>query len=545
MQIFAPTMSKLTPRPYQQAALDALNAHLAEKSTNPCVVIPTGGGKSPIMAWALADWKREHPPFRAIVLAHVKELVRQNAEKMLAVWPEAPIGIYSAGLGRKDRGADILFAGIDSVAGRAPDFDPFDVVLVDEAHRIPPAGDGKYRKFIAEARLQNPALRVVGFTATPYRLGVGPICHPDHILHEIAYEANVRELIDDGYLCPLRSKVGQTEADLSNVHKRGGEYIAGELAEAVNKAEIVEAAVAEAVKMIAAGNRQAALWFCVDVDHCHAVAAELRKHGIEAPVVTGNTPAAQRDRIARDFIDGRVHHVCNVNVYTEGFDATRCDCVVLLRPTKSKGLYAQMVGRGLRLDKRKADCLILDFAGCIDEHGPLDLLDAGQVKTIVCAECREVFSKAARLCPSCGWEAPKIEMEPTPSEERERRLHGTKAATRSIISAPEAFTPDTVRAVRHRKAGKPDSLRVTYWQGPSSFTEWVCLDHDGFAGTKAQAWWRRRFGDPVPTVDQALENMLLDAEILAVTKEITVEQVDGRDNITRHKLTTDRPVFND
>lgn len=545
MQLYAPTMQRMSPRPYQQAALDALNSHLAHKQTNPCIVIPTGGGKSPIMAWALEQWKREHPPFRAIVLAHVKELVRQNAEKMLAVWPEAPIGIYSAGLGRKDRQADILFAGIDSVAKRAPDFDPFDLILVDEAHRIPPAGDGKYRRFITEARLQNPALRVVGVTATPYRMNVGPICHENHILNEIAYEANVRDLIDDGFLCRLRSKVGQTEADLSDVHKRGGEYIPNELAEAVNRDEIVEGAVAEAVAMIRANDRQATLWFCVDVAHCEHVAAELAKHGIDAPVVTGNTPGHQRDRIARDFIDGKIHHVCNVNVYTEGFDATRCDCVVLLRPTKSKGLYSQMVGRGLRLDRRKEFCLILDFAGCIDEHGPLDLLEAGQVKSVVCAECREVFSKAVRVCPACGWEIPKIEMEPVACEERERTMHGTKAAARSIISEPEAFTPDHVTVHRHKKAGKPDSLRVTYWMGPTSFTEWICLDHEGFAQQKAKSWWRRRFGDPIPTVDEAMQNMLLGAEILAATKEIIVEYQDGRATITRHKLLTDRPVFND
>jgi len=362
-------------------------------------------------------------------------------------------------------------------------------------------------------------------------------------LHEVAYEANVRDLIEDGFLCALRSKVGATEADLSGVHQRGGEYIPAELADAVNRDDIVQGAVAEAVKMIDAAKRKSILFFCVDVEHCNHVSTELAKHGIRAPVVTGETPSHQRDGIARDFIDGAIKAICNVNVYTEGFDATRCDCVVLLRPTKSKGLYSQMVGRGLRLDKQKDYCMILDFAGCIDEHGPLDKLEAGQVKAVVCGECREVFSKAVGRCPACGWEVPKIEMEPTACEERVRTMHGTQAASRNIISAPERVGIDKVSACRHRKPGKPDSLRVTYFCGLSSFTEWICLDHPGFAGTKAKQWWRRRFGEPIPTVDEALENMLLDNAIQEITREITIEYEGARPNITGHRLTTDRPVF--
>ena len=192
MNLYTPTTT-MQPRPYQREAIDALDAHLCSKATNPCVVLPTGSGKSPVMAWTIQRYKQDYPPFRCIVLAHVKELVEQNADKMRQVWPEAPIGIFAAGLRRRQRSQCITFASIDSVYDKADQFDPFDLVMVDEAHRIPARGEGKYRRFIQDAQLQNPNLRVVGYTATPYRLGCGPICHRDHVLNEIAYNANVRE----------------------------------------------------------------------------------------------------------------------------------------------------------------------------------------------------------------------------------------------------------------------------------------------------------------------------------------------------------------
>jgi len=527
MNLFLAQAKPMTPRPYQAEALDALHEHICTKQTNPCVVLPTAAGKSPVMGWIIERWKRDYPAFRCIVLAHAKELVAQNAEKLGIIWPTADIGIYAAGLRSRDKYAAITFASIDSVFKRATDFDPFDVVIVDEAHRIPAKGEGKYRRFIEEARLNNPKLRVIGFTATPYRMGVGNICHPNHVLQEICYEANVRTLIDQGFLCPLRSKVAVAQADVSKVHKRGGEYIAKELAEAVDRDNVVGEAVAEAVRLIRAEQRKATIVFCVGVDHCEHVSKEFARHGIEAPALTGATMRMSRDRICHDFKRGRLNVLCNVNVLTEGFDATRIDCVVLLRPTESKGLYVQMVGRGLRLDARESDCLVLDFAGCIERHGPIDTIDAGAVTVEVCKQCREAFSRAVRKCPACGWEIPKQDFEAGEAGGGDKKLHDAKAANRNILSGePETFAVGQVLVERHRKAGKPDSLRVSYRCGIRTFREWVCLDHDGYARTKAVLWWRRRFGGKaaVPSVAEALTNMFLGHQLTELTHEVTVRK---------------------
>lgn len=518
----------MRPRPYQDKALEALHNHVCTRADNPAIVLPTGAGKSPVMAWALQKWKQDAPHFRAIALAHVKELVEQNADKMRTIWPAAPVGIYAAGLKMRQMSHDITFASIDSVYKRGPDFDPFDVIIVDEAHRIPLRGDGKYRRFINDCKLQNPRLRVIGFTATPYRMSTGPICHKDHVLNHIAYEANVKDLIDAGYLCPLRSKAGEAKPDLANVHKRGGEYIPKELAAAVDKADLVKAAVAEAVKMHA--DRKAVIYFCVDVEHCNHVSQELARHGIEAPAITGKTKRETRDRVAARFIAGDLRAICNVNVYTEGFDATRTDCVVLLRPSLSRGLVSQMIGRGLRTDPRKSDCLILDFAGCIEEHGPIDLPDDSETKMHTCPKCQEIFSRATRACPGCDYVIPPMVIERAEAEEEaERRMHGTRATSRSVLSdGPERLKVQKVFTHRHIKAGKPDSLRISYQTGITVTNEWVCLDHDGYARRKAAKWWRERFDQDAPTVDEALDDLFLNDKLTSLTQAIKVKPGNSR-----------------
>ena len=531
------------PRPYQAEGQEALETHLRAKATNPCVVIPTGGGKSLMMAWAIQAWKRDYPPFRCCILAHRKELVQQNAEELHGLWPGGDIGVYSAALRRRDTDNSIIYASIDSIYKRWGEFPAFDCLIIDEAHRIPPRGEGKYRTFIEGCRSINPNLRIVGFTATPFRMGCGPICHKDHILNEVCYEAGIANLIHDGYLCGLRSKVGAEAPELEAVRRNsGGDYIVKALAQATDTPKLVQDAIRSAMTIIRAENRRSVVFFCVDVEHCMHVSQELRRHGVEAPAVTGKTPQAQRDRIAEAFKAGRYRAICNVNVYTEGFNAKRVDCIVLLRPTLSPGMFVQMVGRGLRLHPDKTDCLVLDYAHCIDTHGPIDCLDGGEITIVECEECGDSFSRAVRSCPHCGWEIPKVEVERMEADERERRMHEKEASQRTILgSEPETLRVDDVIVHRHRKPGSPDSLRVQYRCGPSTFREWVCIDHEGFAGRKAHQWWAVRFGSKASkdiTVDAALADMFLPQQLCEITETITVVRKGKYTEILSHELGT-------
>jgi len=518
------------PRQYQQGAADALNSHLRDKETNPCVVIPTGGGKSVIMANVMSGWKSLAPHVRGCVLAHRKELVEQNFEKMRVTYPEGDLGMFSAGLGRRDFDASILFASIDSVFRKSGEFLPFDFLFIDEAHRIPPSGEGKYRTFIAGCKRFNQRLRVVGWTATPFRMNCGPICHKDHILQEVCYGVGINELIGKGFLSKLRSKVGTCQPELQGVRRNsGGDYIVKSLADVTNRSDVVATAIAEACRIMAAEKRRSAIFFCVSIDHCNRVSEELKKYGIHAPAITGKTKKETRDKLIQDFKDQKLKAICCVNVLTEGFDAPHIDCIVLLRPTLSPGLFSQMVGRGLRTSPNKADCLVLDFAGCIDEHGPIDLLGEGQVTVMACcAECRESFSRVIRRCPECGWEIPKIEVDRMEAEEAKRRMHTDEASKKSILSGePEVLRVDEVYLSRHVKPGSPDSLKVQYRSGVCRMLrEWVCLDHDGFAGRKGQDWWRLRFGlqKLKPSVNLALEDLLRTQELNEWTKTVTVQK---------------------
>jgi DNA repair protein RadD len=196
-----------------------------------------------------------------------------------------------------------------------------------------------------------------------------------------------------------------------------------------------------------------------------------------------------------------------MGVLTTGFNAPAVDLIAMLRPTKSTNLYVQMAGRGTRLAPGKENCLVLDFAGNVARHGPIDLVKPkdkvkseadGEAPTKVCPECQAINTLSARVCIDCGSEFAPPEA---------AKLEAT-ATTRPILSTGQPVWVDvgTVSYHRHEKPGKPPSLRVDYHCGLVRHHEWVCLEHGGYAGSKATQWWSRRAGGDRPpvTVDDAL-----------------------------------------
>ena len=209
-------------RPHQRAAIDAIYAYFSAETGHPLVVIPTAGGKSLVMAAFIQEVLAQWPDERIIVLTHVRELISQNFSELIRLWPEAPAGIYSAGLNRRDVQAQILFAGIQSVHRKAYAIQRADLVLVDEAHLIPRSANTTYRRFLGDLTRINPQLKIIGLTATPYRLDSGMLhAGPDALFDDIAFEVSVRELIDQGYLAPLTSKQTSTQLDVSGVRAAG------------------------------------------------------------------------------------------------------------------------------------------------------------------------------------------------------------------------------------------------------------------------------------------------------------------------------------
>lgn len=491
-------------RPYQTAAVDTTWRYIRHSDGNPAIVIPTAGGKSLIMAetakQAVTQWNA-----RIGIVASSKELVGQNAEKMRALWPEADIGIYSASLKQRDRFNKILFLQAQSIYKKMTAFGHFDLLLFDEFHLVPTNGEGIYRTLIAAARKINPQLRVIGYSATPYRLGTGLVCGPENIFTDIAYEANVRDLIDDGYLCPLISRGGSARPDLSGVKMRGGEYVEHYLAQAVDKSELVETACDEMVAH--AADRHSWIVFAVSIAHAEHVVDALRARGIPADLVHGETPAAERDRLIAAFKARTLRALVNVNVLTTGFDAPNIDCVVMLRPTKSTGLYVQMVGRGFRLDPSKTNTLVLDFAGNVLEFGPVDKImikstrQGGKKLTTAaakeCPACSAILAAGYRTCPDCGHVF--AQSEPGHLD------RPVDAPVLSVRREPARHVVHSVKYERHQKAGKPVCLHVIYQCGLRRFSEYVCLEHGGVAARKAIEWWQARTAAPVPrTVEKAI-----------------------------------------
>ena len=519
-------------RPYQQLAKDCAWDYLRHSEGNPAIVLPTGAGKSPLMA-AMAQDAVQQWNGRVAVLAHTQELVLQNSQKMRAVWPEAPMGIYAAGLKRRDRFDPILFCQIQSVAKRAHELGRFDLLLIDEAHRIPLRGEGLYLQFISECLKANPNVRVVGMTATPYRLQgqAVPVCGPGHILTEIAFEARIPDLIRDGFLSPLVSKAGECP-DLSQVAQRGGEYIEDALADAM--LPLVERSVRDMLERSV--GRKAGIVFAVNVKHAEAILAELRAAGEAAGMVCGETAKGERAGLIEAFQAGALRWMVNVNVLSEGFDAPHIDVVAMKRPTKSPGMYYQQCGRGLRLSPGKTDCLVLDYAMNVTEHGAVDEIRVQSArpgraaavmtgKTKECPQCERLVPIQTRTC-ECGYAWPVLGpnhlASPTGaavlSTERERVLN--------------VYAVDSVKYARHEKPGKPASMKVTYQCGMRRFNEWVCLEHRGFALAKAVEWWRVRAGNvQAPgSVNDALEL----AYQLPSPVSVQVDETDKYPSIVAH-----------
>lgn len=528
-------------RPYQIDAIDAVYRDLRSREDNLCVVIPTAGGKTPVIASICRDAVTRWGG-RVLIVSHVKELLEQAADKLRAICPDVRYGVYSAGLGKRDLGRSVTIAGIQSVYTRACDVGAVDLTIVDEAHLIPPDGDGMYQTMFDEIRVVNPRMRVIGFTATPFRTRTGPLCSPDGILNHVSYEIGVRELIAQGYLSRLISKAGAEHVDTSGLHIRGGEFMADEVEDLMDRDALVSAACAEIVAMTAA--RSSVLIFASGVRHCGHVADQLeRASGFPVARVTGDTPPIERAATLAAFKSREVKYLCNVNVLTTGFDAPNVDCVVLLRPMCSPVLYVQCVGRGFRLCDGKHDCLVLDYGGNVLRHGPVDDVRierragerSGDAPAKECPQCRSIVAAGYTLCPDCGYEFPPPD----------RKAHDAKAGTAAILSGEVAISEydvlETVYSVhvkRNAEPNTPKSMRVSYRVSSLKWVEeWICVEHVGYAAGKAAAWWSRRSVEPMPVdADEAV--WMANAGALATTKRIKVRSVAGEkyDRITEYEL---------
>ncbi|QXX83718.1 DEAD/DEAH box helicase [Providencia sp. R33] len=353
-------------RPYQQEAVDA-TVHYFRKHTQPAVIVlPTGAGKSLVIA-ELARLARG----RVLVLAHVKELVEQNHNKYLAYGLEADI--FAAGLNRKESQSKVVFGSVQSVARNLAAFDgQFSLVIIDECHRISLNDKSQYQQIIQHLQKSNAALRILGLTATPYRLGSGWIYQYHYhgivrgdencFFRDCIYELPLHYMIKNKFLVPPeRLDMPVLQYDFSQVSlTSAGIFSEQELNLSLKKQQRITPKIVDQIIQYAAP-LQGCMIFAATVEHAKEVLGYLPAKS--AALVTAETPAADRQSIINQFKNRKLHYLVNVSVLTTGFDAPHVDVIAILRPTESVSLYQQIVGRGLRLCEGKTQCLILDYAG--------------------------------------------------------------------------------------------------------------------------------------------------------------------------------------
>jgi DNA repair protein RadD len=493
-------------RDYQEESLLKLFEYWEhDKGKAPIIAAPTGSGKSLIIAEFCRRVCMDCPSVKIMVLAHVRELLTQNEKELKSLWPEANTGIYSAGLGKRQISAQITFAGIQSVYSRVFEFGKVDIVIVDECHLIPRDADTRYGKFFRDMKLANPDVAIFGLSASPYRLDSGMLHEgKDALFDGIAYSVDIKKLIHDGYLVDVISKGGVCKINLEGVKIQAGDYAPGELAHAADSPELIKQAVGEIVSY--GEERKAWLLFCSGVEHAEHVATAVRECGIECRVITGDTPKEERDTVISDFKNGKLRAIANVGVMTTGINIPRCDLVALLTSTRSTGKYIQMVGRSMRPYPEKENALLLDYGGNVVEHGPIDAVDPIKRKTAFgdpvkaaplkeCPQCHAIIHARVTVC-DCGFEFPAV------------APHGTEAFGGAVMSGqvkPEVVQIEGVWYGRHKKIGKPDSIKVTFFTKlDKEYYTYLGLDHGGYFAEKSLAIVRR-FGGKATTVDQALK----------------------------------------
>jgi DNA repair protein RadD len=479
-------------RPYQHEAVEACLLAL-EDGGSPVLALPTGSGKSRVIA-ALC----ERLPGRMLVATHRQELLEHNAAQLTAYQETAEHGIYSAGLKRRDREAQVIFGGIQSIyrqMDRLQQAGEFWTVIVDEAHRVPPPS---VRSMYGQVFEACPGAQRIGLTATPYRLDDGLLhegedtwfdCMPVHV--------GIRDLTPQ-WLSPLAGVLTAHDIDVSQVRSRAGEFVTSDLSQAACEEQVVRGAVDELCRLGA--SRQKWLVFCVDVAHTRLVGLALGERGITAAVLLGETPQEERQAMLARFRSGEIQALVNCEVATTGFDIPDIDCVVLLRPTQSKALVVQMLGRGTRQAPGKVDCLVLDFAGNLDRHTPLDAL--------------------ATLEKSPDLQAVEAEEEERRQAEARARAarHLARASLRDPMGEPMAPTVATYRVTQvhyrvvtshnPKYAGK-QMLLVSYFcpeRRPQRYVPlYLCLEHQGWAREQAMAWFQRRHLPAPLTARQGLQ----------------------------------------
>lgn len=510
-------MAQKIPRWYQQEAVNAWWSDATSRAGNPILVLPTGAGKSLVLAEIIRSVLQKYPRQHLLVATHVKELIEQDIDALVNQWPYAPLSVYSAGVGSKDLTGSVVFAGIQSLV-KVPEEDlPFiDLMFVDECHLISPDGSTSYKLVVERLRKKNPRMKVSGLTATPYRLKGGHLLDCGLFTHT-AYDLTTPEaftrLVGEGYLSRLVTKRTLSKLSTEGVGERGGEFIESELNKAVEQQhDETQSAIREMLAM----QRKYHLVFATSVNHAQEIADYLRLLGEDVEVMHGGLRKKVREEILNRFKRKELKWLINVNVLTTGFDAPHIDLIGILRPTKSVGLWVQILGRGLRVCEGKVNCLIMDFTDNTINLGPIDdpavpsrgkkkKKGGGGTGVAVASKwckgthkdgtkCDRLCGVTCRTCPDCGYQFDMNDPDIFAKASDEEVMGDGKPKV-------EDYNVTTVNYSLFQRDGKPDSIKVVYYVGLTYYYKWLNPEAPGPACKMFEAWWKTASGGTEPPFD--------------------------------------------
>lgn len=497
-------------RDYQLTCVDKLMNYLTRtKDKHPIIALPTGAGKSFVIALIIEQLLEKNSRGHILVLSHNREILEQNAEAIESHIGQS-VGVYSSGLNRKEI-KKVTVAGIQSAYRNPIEFEKFKTIIIDECHLIPSSDNTMYRKFFQY--LYNP--RLIGLTATPFRLGDGLIYgNEEAIFDDMVYDLtsmdNFNKLVEDGYLCKLITRSTRNELDTNGVRTIAGDFDLKEMSIAFDREAITKACVNEMLMVGKTYNKW--LIFAIDIDHAEHIAEVLNQSGIKAGVVHSKMED-DRDTVIQDFKAGNLRALVNVNVLTTGFNDPEIDLIIMMRPTKSPVIHVQTIGRGLRVSPKKDHCCILDFAGNTERLGPINDVrvskkrkgEGGEPITKRCPDCDAIHHPTKKVCDLCG-------------HVFKFKVGLQVYSTDSQIVATERqhwFKVDGVAYSKHVKPNRPPTVKVTYHCGLRFFSEYICLEHPGYAGHRAIHWVRFR-GGIAKTVDELILDTLKQPEKIKV-----------------------------
>lgn len=492
---------------------------------NPLIGLPTGTGKSHVIAKTINAALKIWPKLNIFVLVHDKRLVMQDYEKLTELNPLISCGLHCEGLGRRDLFNQVIFGSMKSVLNtylKGGKLILPDLVLIDEAHLLSEEDETTYQQIFNFIKAVKPRLIVGGLSATLYRSKIGTLLENgifNKIVSDYTSSENFIKLVRMGYMSPIKSKPTKISIDRNLLTLRGGEF--SEKSSSNEVLKILHTALVESFAVYKEENRTAWLGFLPSIDRCEDAADILREFGVDAEVVHSKIKEKVADKRIADFKNGNLECLLNKNILTTGFDYPELDFCTDFDPTNSANKHVQKVGRLTRIAPRKNYSILLDYAGNIENIGPINdpIIPQKRSKT------REPGDAPVRICERCGlYNRPGAKYcgdGSTPEESKSLGGCGIEfifrvkisetASTKEVMQYREKIEYWEVEKVHYDRYQKsPEStecLRAVYYCANGKRV-YQFISFSNRARGFVTSWWQQRSETPLPcSVSVALERI--------------------------------------